>query len=123
MGRACGFRFALSNGVLTEPLIVILQLCRARVTDDGEIRISSSYTATSVLFNYECPELFAFKDRVVGRNFKKFWVVGEISDIQGIEPLEVIPSSNSEVIILDESTPDQQSLKRTNMDCSSSSKT
>nr|GMC46746.1 replication protein A 70 kDa DNA-binding subunit B-like [Ipomoea batatas] len=42
---------------------------------------------------------------------------------QGIKPLEVIPSSNSEVIVLDESTPDQQSLKRTNMDCSSSSKT
>nr|GMC84482.1 replication protein A 70 kDa DNA-binding subunit B-like [Ipomoea batatas] len=51
------------NGALTDPLIVILQLCRARVTDDGEIRISSSYTATRVLFNYECPELFAFKDR------------------------------------------------------------
>nr|GLL24960.1 uncharacterized protein LOC109185225 [Ipomoea trifida] len=29
----------------------------------GEIRISSSYTTTRVLFNYECPELFAFKDR------------------------------------------------------------
>nr|GMD22358.1 replication protein A 70 kDa DNA-binding subunit B-like [Ipomoea batatas] len=51
------------KGVLTDPLIVILQLCRARVTDDGEIRISSSYTATRVLFNYECLELFAFKDR------------------------------------------------------------
>ncbi|XP_031121062.1 uncharacterized protein LOC116024307 [Ipomoea triloba] len=50
------------NGVLTDPLIVILQLCRARVTDDGEIRISSSYTATRILFNYECPELFAFND-------------------------------------------------------------
>ncbi|XP_031127680.1 uncharacterized protein LOC116029777 [Ipomoea triloba] len=42
---------------------------------------------------------------------------------QGIEPLEVITSSNPEVIILDESTPEQQSLKRINMDCSSSSKT
>ncbi|XP_031105031.1 uncharacterized protein LOC116009951 [Ipomoea triloba] len=252
---------------------------------DGEIRISSSYTATRVLFNYECPELFAFKDslprfltpirtissrsRNTGsrsletmsnenttvtslmdiyddKKIGEFWVVGEITDIQrdwyfiacankgcgkkiqeindqmyckscdqqspdeiikyklvidvlddeqdgqlilwdnvcspllgitaselkgkyseegcmpneierligktmkfmivtredqfkyrgnaafivlgvqadeGIEPLEVIPSSNSEVIILDESTPDQQSLKRTNMDCSSSSKT
>nr|GLL41906.1 uncharacterized protein LOC109185225 [Ipomoea trifida] len=29
----------------------------------GEIRISSSYYATRVLFNYECPEVFAFKDR------------------------------------------------------------
>nr|GMD83402.1 replication protein A 70 kDa DNA-binding subunit B-like [Ipomoea batatas] len=45
------------NGALTDPLIVILQLCRARVTDDSEIRISSSYTATRVLFNYECPEV------------------------------------------------------------------
>nr|GMD81842.1 replication protein A 70 kDa DNA-binding subunit B-like [Ipomoea batatas] len=50
------------NGGLTDPLIVIVQLCRARVTDDGEIRISSSYSATRVLFNYECPEVFAFKD-------------------------------------------------------------
>nr|GLL19726.1 uncharacterized protein LOC109185225 [Ipomoea trifida] len=48
------------NGALTDPLIVILQLCRARVTDGG---ISSSYSATRVLFNYECPEVFAFKDR------------------------------------------------------------
>ncbi|XP_031091007.1 uncharacterized protein LOC115996004 [Ipomoea triloba] len=266
------------NGALTDPLIVILQLCRARVTDDGEIRISSSYTATRVLFNYECPELFAFKDSLLrfltpiqtissrsrnmgsrsletmsnenmtvtslmdiydDKNIGEFWVVGEITDIQrdwyfiacankgcgkkiqeindqmyckscdqqspdeiikyklvidvlddeqdgqlilwdnvcspllgitaselkgkyseegvqadeaisnsfkkgeqgnvirklaeekefnenfgqGIESLEVIPSSNLEVIILDESTPDQQSLKRTNMDCSSSSKT
>nr|GMD17807.1 replication protein A 70 kDa DNA-binding subunit B-like [Ipomoea batatas] len=31
--------------------------------NDGEIRISSSYSATRVLFNYECPEVFAFKDR------------------------------------------------------------
>nr|GMD23777.1 replication protein A 70 kDa DNA-binding subunit B-like [Ipomoea batatas] len=51
------------NGALTDPLIVIVQLCRARVTDDGEIRISNSYSATRVLFNYECPEVFAFKDR------------------------------------------------------------
>nr|GMD04714.1 replication protein A 70 kDa DNA-binding subunit B-like [Ipomoea batatas] len=48
------------NGALTDPLIVIVQLCRARVTDSG---ISSSYSATRVLFNYECPEVFAFKDR------------------------------------------------------------
>nr|GMD00058.1 replication protein A 70 kDa DNA-binding subunit B-like [Ipomoea batatas] len=262
------------------PLIVILQLCRARVTDDGEVRISSSYTGTKVLFNYECPELFAFKDSLPGfftpirsissrsrntgsgsletmsnknitetslkdihddKKIGEFWIAGEISDIErdwyfttcrnkgcgkklqenkdkmyckscdnessdgiimyklvidilddeqdgqllhwdnegcmpneidglirktmklrivtrkdqfnyrgnaaftvlgvqtdeaicnsfkkgeqgivGIEPLEVIPSSNPEVIILDESTPEQQSLKRINMDCSSSSKT
>nr|GMC73914.1 replication protein A 70 kDa DNA-binding subunit B-like [Ipomoea batatas] len=51
---------------LIDPLIVILQLCRARVTDDGEVRISSSYTGTKVLFNYECPELFTFKDSLPG---------------------------------------------------------
>nr|GMD51125.1 replication protein A 70 kDa DNA-binding subunit B-like [Ipomoea batatas]GME09032.1 replication protein A 70 kDa DNA-binding subunit B-like [Ipomoea batatas] len=28
-----------------------------------DCRISSSYSATRVLFNYECPEVFAFKDR------------------------------------------------------------
>ncbi|XP_019155714.1 PREDICTED: uncharacterized protein LOC109152469 [Ipomoea nil] len=50
------------NVVLTDPLIVILQLCRARMIEDGEVKISSSYTATKILFNYECPEFFSFKE-------------------------------------------------------------
>nr|GMD49935.1 Putative AC transposase [Ipomoea batatas] len=31
--------------------------CEDEDDEDGEIRISSSYTATRVLFNYECPEV------------------------------------------------------------------
>nr|GMC56599.1 replication protein A 70 kDa DNA-binding subunit B-like [Ipomoea batatas] len=67
------------NAVLTDPLIVILQLCRARVTDDGEVRISSSYTTTKVLFNYEC---LSFSLSRGGREAGEFWVVGEIIDIE-----------------------------------------
>nr|GMC63239.1 replication protein A 70 kDa DNA-binding subunit B-like [Ipomoea batatas] len=39
-------------------LIVLLQLCRAK-TVDSEVRISSSYTATKVLFNLDCQDLKA----------------------------------------------------------------
>ncbi|XP_019171078.1 PREDICTED: uncharacterized protein LOC109166641 [Ipomoea nil] len=247
--------------VLTDPLIVILQLCRERVTDDGEVKISSSYTATKILFNYECLEFFSFKERLIGsgsvgamsiqnitvsslkdihdeKKVGQFWVFGEIRDIQqdwyftscrnkncgkklqqsedkmyckpcnkkwpdgiikyklvidildddqdselilwdnvctpllgvtaselkvkyskewkmmreyvlqsikenkevwlrkladekefnenfeqGIEPLQAISLSNPKLISLDESTPEQQSLKRINIDCSSFSKT
>ncbi|XP_019151941.1 PREDICTED: uncharacterized protein LOC109148663 [Ipomoea nil] len=55
--------------VITDPLIVILQLCRARLTDDGEVKISSSYTATKILFNYECLEFSSFKER--NKNYGK----------------------------------------------------
>nr|GMD79391.1 replication factor A protein 1-like isoform X2 [Ipomoea batatas] len=51
------------NVDLVEPLIVILQLCRAWVNKDGDVRISSSYTATKILFNCECPEFLNFKER------------------------------------------------------------
>nr|GMD72699.1 replication factor A protein 1-like [Ipomoea batatas] len=32
-------------------------------TVDGEVRISSSYTATKILFNYEFPKFLTFKER------------------------------------------------------------
>nr|GLL35989.1 uncharacterized protein LOC109187388 [Ipomoea trifida] len=42
-------------------LIVSLQLCRAK-TVDNEVRISSSYTATKVLFNLDCQEFADFRN-------------------------------------------------------------
>nr|GME09558.1 replication protein A 70 kDa DNA-binding subunit B-like [Ipomoea batatas] len=42
-------------------LIVLLQLCRAK-TVDNEVRISSSYTATKVLFNLDCQEFAYFRN-------------------------------------------------------------
>nr|GMD01951.1 replication protein A 70 kDa DNA-binding subunit B-like [Ipomoea batatas] len=42
-------------------LIVLLQLCRAK-TVDNEVRISSSYTATKVLFNLDCQEFADFRN-------------------------------------------------------------
>nr|GMD76509.1 putative transposase [Ipomoea batatas] len=39
-------------------LIVLLQLCRAKVVE-GEVKISSSYTATKVLLNLDCQDLKA----------------------------------------------------------------
>nr|GMC66652.1 replication protein A 70 kDa DNA-binding subunit B-like [Ipomoea batatas] len=81
------------NGALTDPLIVIVQLCRARVTDDGEIRISSSYSATRVLFNYECPEVFAFKDRLENfgslEKLEIFNPIGTSLHVRGCMPNEI----------------------------------
>nr|GMD36102.1 replication protein A 70 kDa DNA-binding subunit B-like [Ipomoea batatas] len=42
-------------------LIVLLHLCRAK-TVDNEVRISSSYTATKVLFNLDCQEFADFRN-------------------------------------------------------------
>nr|GMC63041.1 replication factor A protein 1-like isoform X2 [Ipomoea batatas] len=42
-------------------LIVLLQLCRAKIVD-SEVRISSSYTATKVLFNLDCQEFADFRN-------------------------------------------------------------
>nr|GLL49472.1 uncharacterized protein LOC109187388 [Ipomoea trifida] len=42
-------------------LIVLLQLCRSK-TVDNEVRISSSYTATKVLFNLDCQEFADFRN-------------------------------------------------------------
>nr|GMC57860.1 replication protein A 70 kDa DNA-binding subunit D-like [Ipomoea batatas] len=51
------------NADLADPLIIILHLCTTRMNDDGEVRISSSYIVTKILFNYECPEFPNFKER------------------------------------------------------------
>nr|GMD68584.1 replication protein A 70 kDa DNA-binding subunit B-like [Ipomoea batatas] len=45
-------------------LIVLLQLCRAK-TVDNEVRISSSYTATKVLFNLDCQEFAYFRNSTI----------------------------------------------------------
>ncbi|XP_031108610.1 uncharacterized protein LOC116013091 [Ipomoea triloba] len=42
-------------------LIILLQLCCAKVVD-SEVRISSSYTATKVLFNLDCQEFADFRN-------------------------------------------------------------
>nr|GMD37887.1 replication factor A protein 1-like isoform X2 [Ipomoea batatas] len=42
-------------------LIVLLQLCRAKIVD-SEVRISSSYTATKVFFNLDCQEFADFRN-------------------------------------------------------------
>nr|GME06608.1 replication protein A 70 kDa DNA-binding subunit B-like [Ipomoea batatas] len=85
--------FSFFNVVLTDPLIVILQLCRARVTNEGEIRISSSYTATKVLFNHECPELFAFKDSLP-RFFTPIRSISSRSRNTGSGSLETMSNKN-----------------------------
>nr|GMC93903.1 replication factor A protein 1-like isoform X2 [Ipomoea batatas] len=49
------------NNHVDDPLIVLLQLCRAKIVDN-EVRISSSYSATKVLFNLDCQEFIDFKN-------------------------------------------------------------
>nr|GMC82001.1 replication protein A 70 kDa DNA-binding subunit B-like [Ipomoea batatas] len=49
---------------LKEPVIVIIQMCRVKVTENsGEVKICSSYDATQLLFNSDCDECTEFRDR------------------------------------------------------------
>nr|GMD72679.1 replication factor A protein 1-like isoform X2 [Ipomoea batatas] len=59
-------------------LIVLLQLCRAK-TVDNEVRISSSYTATKVLFNLDCQEFADFRNSA--NNSQSPMVVSTIRDL------------------------------------------
>nr|GMC67024.1 replication factor A protein 1-like isoform X2 [Ipomoea batatas] len=59
-------------------LIVFLQLCRAK-TVDNEVRISSSYTATKVLFNLDCQEFADFRNSA--NNSQSPMVVSTIRDL------------------------------------------
>nr|GLL25183.1 uncharacterized protein LOC109187388 [Ipomoea trifida] len=59
-------------------LIVLLQLCRAK-TIDNEFRISSSYTATKVLFNLDCQEFVDFRNSA--NNSQSPMVVSTIRDL------------------------------------------
>nr|GMD76272.1 replication protein A 70 kDa DNA-binding subunit B-like [Ipomoea batatas] len=59
-------------------LIVLLQLCRAK-TVDNEVRISSSYTATKVLFNLDCQEFADFINSA--NNSQSPMVVSTIRDL------------------------------------------
>nr|GMD83448.1 replication factor A protein 1-like [Ipomoea batatas] len=77
------------NADLADPLIVILQLCRARVNDDGDVRISSSYTATKIMFNF-CPEFFKFKERFL----TPIRSISSRSRISGFGTMEALSSEN-----------------------------
>nr|GLL29748.1 uncharacterized protein LOC109187388 [Ipomoea trifida] len=59
-------------------LIVLLQLCRAK-TVDNEVRISSSYTATKVLFNLDCQEFADFRNSA--NNSQSPMVVSTVRDL------------------------------------------
>nr|GMD89869.1 replication factor A protein 1-like [Ipomoea batatas] len=51
------------NSTDQEPVIVLIQLCRAK-TVNGEVRITSSYDATKLWFNHYCPEYTEFKAKL-----------------------------------------------------------
>ncbi|XP_019190620.1 PREDICTED: replication protein A 70 kDa DNA-binding subunit D-like [Ipomoea nil] len=48
------------NSTSLEPIILLLQLCRARLLDNGEVRISSSFDATKLWFNQRSHEFVSF---------------------------------------------------------------
>ncbi|XP_031127748.1 uncharacterized protein LOC116029849 [Ipomoea triloba] len=52
------------NAYLKEPLIVVLQLCRAKVVN-GEVRITSSYDATKLHFNSSFDEFIESKSKLL----------------------------------------------------------
>nr|GMC46939.1 replication protein A 70 kDa DNA-binding subunit B-like [Ipomoea batatas] len=86
------------NVDLAEPLIVILQLCRAWVNKDCDVRISSSYTATKILFNYECPEFLNFKERFL----TTIRSISSSSRMTGSGSLEALSSKNVTITSLKE---------------------
>nr|GMD16191.1 replication protein A 70 kDa DNA-binding subunit B-like [Ipomoea batatas] len=50
---------------LTEPVIVLIQMCRVKVPENsGEVKICSSYDATQLLFNQDCYEFTDFRERL-----------------------------------------------------------
>nr|GMC82134.1 replication factor A protein 1-like [Ipomoea batatas] len=51
------------NANLAEPLIVVIQLCRAKVVT-GEVRITSSYDATQLWFNQTFSEFVDFRSKL-----------------------------------------------------------
>nr|GMD43186.1 replication factor A protein 1-like [Ipomoea batatas] len=55
------------NSTEPEPVIVLIQLCRAK-TVNGEVRITSSYDATKLWFNHYCPEFTEFKAKLTKEN-------------------------------------------------------
>nr|GLL25712.1 uncharacterized protein LOC109173497 [Ipomoea trifida] len=81
------------NADLKEPLIVVLQLCRAKVVN-GEVRITSSYDATKLHFNSSFDEFIESKSKLLSaihspvRNMSTatdgdFYVAAEILGIEG----------------------------------------
>nr|GLL37538.1 uncharacterized protein LOC109168054 [Ipomoea trifida] len=51
------------NANCAEPLIVVMQLCRAKVVS-GEVRITSSYDATQLWFNQNFAEFVDFRSKL-----------------------------------------------------------
>ncbi|XP_019181935.1 PREDICTED: uncharacterized protein LOC109177053 [Ipomoea nil] len=51
------------NSAIEEPLLVLIQFCRARVClRSGDVKICSSYDVTQLLFNQEILEFMQFKE-------------------------------------------------------------
>ncbi|XP_019190753.1 PREDICTED: uncharacterized protein LOC109185225 [Ipomoea nil] len=76
------------NADLTDPLLYYN--C---VEPDSEVRISSSYTATKILFNHECPELLNFKESMP-RFFTPIRSISSSSRMIGSGSLEALSSEN-----------------------------
>ncbi|XP_019195800.1 PREDICTED: uncharacterized protein LOC109189642 [Ipomoea nil] len=55
------------NSDSKEPLIVVIQCCRAKVVS-GEVRITSSYDATKLWFNEDFEEFHEFKSKLKAEN-------------------------------------------------------
>ncbi|XP_019150976.1 PREDICTED: uncharacterized protein LOC109147773 [Ipomoea nil] len=46
---------------IADLVILLIQLCRAKFLDNGEVRICSSFDATQLFFSHRCKEFVAFK--------------------------------------------------------------
>ncbi|XP_031120840.1 uncharacterized protein LOC116024076 [Ipomoea triloba] len=50
------------NSTVVDPVILIIQLCRAKFMDNGEVRICSSFDATQLFFTHTSKEFVNFKN-------------------------------------------------------------
>nr|GMD74986.1 replication protein A 70 kDa DNA-binding subunit B-like [Ipomoea batatas] len=51
------------NSTVVDPVILIIQLCRAKFMDNGEVHICSSFDATQLFFTHTSKEFVNFKNR------------------------------------------------------------
>ncbi|XP_019197333.1 PREDICTED: uncharacterized protein LOC109191207 [Ipomoea nil] len=91
------------NQDVTDPVILLIQLCRAKFMDNGEVRICSSFDATQLFFSHPCKEFVAFKSRSFTSNSTPLRCIDSSSRLGGGLPngsgtsKEVLVSSIEEI--------------------------
>ncbi|XP_031121180.1 uncharacterized protein LOC116024429 [Ipomoea triloba] len=83
-----------------EHVVVLIQFCRIKLgASDGDVKISSSYDVTQLLFDVDCPEMQNFKESLLD--------IGEQTPMRSIGSMTSFSYTNS----IDDSTSQAMELK------------